>query len=597
MVRTRERRGRKASSTSRGIAKTPTGIGGFDEITAGGLPRGRASLVCGGAGSGKTLFGMHFLVKGALEYREPGVFIAFEEREEELAQNVASLGFDLDSLVRRKLLLLDHIYVERSEIEESGEYDLEGLFLRLELAIDSIGAKRVVIDTLETIFGGLTNQGIIRSELRRLFRWLNDRGITAVITAERGEGTLTRHGLEEYVSDCVIALDHRVTEQVSTRRLRVVKYRGTTHGTNEYPFLIDEGGFKVVPITSFTLDYPVSFEHVSSGIAQLDPMLGGAGYFRGSTVLVSGAAGTGKTSVCGHFAAASCERGERCLLVSYEESPQQMTRNMASIGLDLASGTKKSLLRMLAMRATTHGLEAHLALLHRAVTEFAPSAVVIDPIGTLARAGTSGDAHVMVVRLIDFLKSRGITTVMTNLTASADELEQTDLAISSLVDTWLLIKYQELNGERNRSMHVLKSRGMNHSNQVREFVLTGRGIQLLEPYIGEAGVLTGAARLIQESRDHSERVELEAEQLRYERLLEHKRALLDERISALRAEFCSEEAELSQRIRTAKERTSAASAIRSQLAGRRGANGESPGAAAKSNSSRRVSGRHSARAS
>jgi circadian clock protein KaiC len=472
------------SKGNRSLPKAPTGVQGLDEITGGGFPRGRPTLLCGSAGAGKTLLAMEFLVRGATAYNEPGVFMAFEETAEELTQNVRSLGFDLDELTKEKKLAIDFVRIEPSEIDETGDYDLEGLFIRLGAAIDAIGAKRVVLDTIENLFAGLQNQGILRAELRRLFRWLKDRGVTAVITAERGDGALTRHGLEEYVSDCVILLDHRVTDQVSTRRLRVVKYRGTAHGTNEYPFLIDEDGFSVLPVTSLGLQHQVSDERISSGVARLDTMLGGKGFHRGSTILVSGTAGTGKTSLAASFVDAACRRGERCLYFSFEESPDQIARNMRSIGLNLEQWSKKSLLQFHSSRATFYGLEMHLAIIHKIVQEFQPKVVVIDPVGSLIHAGNTRDAQTMLIRLIDFLKQQQITAFLTNLTSGGAALERTDVEISSIVDTWLFTRDIELDGERNRALYVLKSRGTAHSNQLREFRLTERGIDLLDVYVG-----------------------------------------------------------------------------------------------------------------
>jgi circadian clock protein KaiC len=463
------------------LPKAATGIQGLDEITGGGLPRGRPTLVCGSAGCGKTLLAMEFLVRGATEYNEPGVFLAFEETAEELTQNVRSLGFDLDDLAARSKLVVDYVHVERSEIEETGEYDLEGLFIRLGHAIDSIGAKRVVLDTLETLFGGLSNSAILRSELRRLFRWLKDKEVTAIITAERGDGTLTRHGLEEYVSDCVILLDHRVSEQLSTRRLRVVKYRGTTHGTNEYPFLIDENGISVLPVTSLGLSHEASDERVSTGVHWLDEMLGGRGVYRGSTVLISGTAGTGKTSVAAHFADAACRRGERCLYFAFEESESQVARNMRSIGLDLSAWSDRALLRFYATRPSAYGLEMHLATLHKLVVDFQPRLVVVDPITTFLGAGTSSQAEAMLMRLIDFLKAGQITALFTSLTHSGAAVEGSQVAVSSLIDTWLLLRDLEVGGQRTRGLQVLKSRGMSHSNEVREFRLTDNGLQVRNP--------------------------------------------------------------------------------------------------------------------
>jgi len=533
----------KKSTANPSLPKAPTGIQGLDEITGGGFPRGRPTLICGSAGAGKTLLAMEFLVCGAIEYDEPGVFMAFEETASELAQNVRSLGFDLDELARQKKLVVDYVRIERSEIDETGDYDLEGLFIRLGAAIDSIGAKRVVLDTIENLFAGLQNQGILRAELRRLFRWLKDKGVSAVITAERGEGALTRHGLEEYVSDCVILLDHRVVDQVSTRRLRIVKYRGTAHGTNEYPFLIDEGGFSVLPVTSLGLQHVVSEERISSGVPRLDTMLGGEGYYRGTTVLVSGTAGTGKTSLASHFVDAACRRGERSLYFSFEESPGQLIRNMRSIGLNLEQWTKKNLLQFHSSRAMFYGLEMHLAIIHKVVNEFRPEVVVIDPIGSLIQAGNSRDAHTMLIRLIDFLKQQGITAFLTNLTSGGEALERTDVEISSIVDTWLFMRDIELGGERNRALYVLKSRGMAHSNQLREFLLTPDGVDLLDVYVGPEGVLTGSSRMSQEAREKAAAMERQQQAELRERDRKRKREALEVRIEALRKEFEIEEEE------------------------------------------------------
>lgn len=540
----------QAASGRPTLPKMLTGIAGLDVITGGGLPRGRPTLVCGGPGCGKTLFALEFLVRGAQEYGEPGVFLAFEETEEELAQNVAALGFDLNDLIARKLLLVDYIYVERSEIEETGEYDLEGLFIRLGHAVEALGAKRVALDTLETLFSGLSNTAILRAELRRLFRWLKARGLTTVITAERGQGALTRHGLEEYVSDCVILLDHRVADQISTRRLRVVKYRGSPHGANEYPFLIDENGLTVMPITSLGLDHAAPTERVSSGIAGLDEMLGG-GYYCASSVLVSGTAGAGKSSVAAHFAEAAVRRGERCLYFAFEESPQQIIRNMRSLGLNLEPGVRQNRLRFHAVRPTAHGLEMHLVQMYRRLESFQPQVVVVDPITDLLAVGAPLEVRAMLTRLIDALKTRAITAVFTSLTSDNAHLEQTSVAVSSLIDTWLVLRDIENNGERNRLLHLLKSRGMAHSNQVREFLLTDHGIELLPVYVGPGGVVTGAARLAQEAREQAEAVLRHQDIDRQQRVLDSKRELLKARVAALQAEFERERDETERQIQQA----------------------------------------------
>jgi circadian clock protein KaiC len=535
------------------LSKSPTGIQGFDEITLGGLPTGRPTLVCGGAGCGKTLFGIEFLVRGAIQFNEPGVFMSFEETNEELVMNVASLGFDLNNLIKNKKIALDHVYIERSEIEETGEYDLEALFIRLGYAIDSIGAKRVVLDTIESLFAGLPNQLILRAELRRLFRWLKDKGVTAVITGERGDQTLTRQGLEEYVSDCVIMLDHRVTEQTSTRRLRVVKYRGSIHGTNEYPFLIDETGISVLPVTSLGLEHIVSNERISSGIKALDEMLEGKGYFRGSTILVSGTAGIGKTSTAAHFAEDACKRGERVLYFCFEESPNQLMRNMLSIGIKLEPWVKKGLLRFQASRPTLYGLEMHLAVTHKFVSEFKPDIVILDPINTFVISDKEFEVKNLLLRIVDFLKVNQITALFTSLTSSDCRLESSDVGISSLIDTWLLLRDIELNGERNRGMYVLKSRGIANSNQIREFILTNHGVELREVYIGAKGVLTGSARIAQEAFENAEVLRRKQNVESKKREIDRKRRELETQISALRAGFESEETEAVKMLETEQE--------------------------------------------
>jgi circadian clock protein KaiC len=556
------------------LAKAPTGIAGLDEIMGGGLPRGRPTLVCGGAGCGKTLFAMEFLVRGAIQYGEPGVFMAFEESAEELTQNVRSLGFDLDDLVAANKLAIDYVRVDRGEIEETGEYDLEGLFIRLGLAIDSVGAKRVVLDTIETLFGGLSNPSILRSELRRLFRWLKDRGVTTVITGERGDGQLTRQGLEEYVSDCVILLDHRVTEQLSTRRLRVVKYRGTHHGTNEYPFLIDESGISVLPITSLGLRHGASSDRVSSGVPKLDAMLGGDGFYRGSSVLVSGTAGTGKTSLAASFADATCRRGERCLYFAFEESQQQLIRNMRSIGIDLLPWIEKGLLNFHASRPTLHGLESHLVTIHKLVSDFGPRVVVVDPLSNFTSAGSTLEVRSMLLRLIDYLKAEQITAFFTSLTSGGDSLERTETEVSSIIDTWLLLRDIELAGERNRGLFVLKSRGMAHSNQIREFRLTSQGLDLLEVYAGPEGVLTGSMRAAQEARERAAAVSRGQELERKQRELERKRKALGAQIEAMRAEFEAVEEEARLLVSQDQEREDVLTQDKTDMAHRRG--GDAP---------------------
>ena len=520
------------------LPKVRTGISGLDEITFGGLPAGRPTLICGGPGCGKTLFATTFLVNGAVMYGEPGVFMSFEESTADLVHNVASLGYDLNSLIEQNKIAIDFVRVERSEIEESGEYDLEGLFVRLGYAIKSIGAKRVVLDTLEVLFAGLGDTQILRGEIRRLFAWLKAQNVTAIITAEQGSGALTRFGLEEYVSDCVLLLDNRVNNQVTTRRLRVVKYRGSAHGTNEYPFLIDREGISVLPVTSAGLAHGASDVVISTGVPGLNQMLGVGGFYRGTSILVSGTAGTGKTSLAAHFIDSVCARGERCLYFAFEESPAQIVRNMRSIGLDLQPRIDAGLLQFEAARPSLFGLEMHLAKMYREIEHFKPAAAVLDPISALR--GESGDVHSMLLRVIDLLKSRGITAFLTNL-LSVQGMDQADAGMSSLMDTWLSLVQLESNGERNRGIYVLKSRGMNHSNQIREYQLTSKGVKLVDAYLGAGGVLTGTARIAQEILDSSAETRRQQESERKFRAIKRKRAAVERQIAELRAELESEE--------------------------------------------------------
>jgi circadian clock protein KaiC len=563
----------------RGIAKVPTGIVGFDQITGGGLPAGRASLICGGAGCGKTLFALEFLIRGAVSHDQAGVFIAFEETADELIGNAASLGFDLAGLIDDRKIAIDFVKIDRSEIEETGEYDLEGLFVRLAHAIDSVGAKRIVLDTVEALFGGFTNEALLRSELRRLFRWIKDRGLTVVITAEQGKGTLTRYGLEEYVSDCVINLDNRVADQVSTRRLRVVKYRGSAHGSNEYPFLIDEQGISVLPVTGLGLDYPVVEDRVPTGVAALDDMLEGGGYFRASSVLVSGTAGTGKSSLAAHFVDASCRRKERTLYFAMEESAAQVVRNMRSIGIDLEVWQNKRLLQIHAARPTVFGLEMHLVTMHKAIERFSPRAVVIDPISSLMAAGNAFEVKSMLVRLFDYLKMKGITCVVTSL-ISGPGLDETDIGISSLIDTWFQLRDIEIAAERTRGLYLVKSRGMGHSNQVREFLITAKGVDLVPVAVGPQGVLTGSARVNHEAEQRIQDVLLRQEMARRQRNLQRRKARIDAEIEALRGEYAAEAEETAAYVAETeqRERDSSAAATRRALTrtGARGGNGRHP---------------------
>lgn len=534
----------KQPNTINTLPKSLTGIAGLDEITHGGIPTGRPTLICGDAGAGKSLFAIETIVRGATQFGEPGLIMSFEEKVEDLQANVSSLGFDLEKLQKKGLVRVEYVHVERHQIEETGEYDLDGLFIRLGHAIDSIGAKRVALDTIENLFGGLSNTGILRAELRRLFEWLKAKKVTAIITAEKGEGTLTRHGLEEYVSDCVILLDHRIHNQISTRRLRVIKYRGSLHGTNEYPFLIDEQGISVLPITSLQLNNNVSSKRIPSGIAALDDMLSGKGFFDGSSILVSGTAGTGKTSIAATFADATCNRKERCLYFAFEESPQQIIRNMSSIGLNLDKHVRSGLLQFHAARPTLYGLEMHLVSIYKKVSSFKPKVVIIDPISNLITAGVMSEVKSILIRLIDFLQSEGTTVMFTALSLNTIVSEQTDEGVSSLVDAWITIREIDANGERNKGLYIMKSRGMKHSHQVREFVITDNGLTLEEVFLGPEGVLTGSAR---EAQQLAQATSMELRNYamgRKNREIDRHRKVLEAKIVSLQQEFDSVQDEL-----------------------------------------------------
>lgn len=525
-----------------GIAKSRTGIEGFDDLTLGGLPSGRPSLVCGSAGCGKTLFASTFLINGARHFGEAGVFVTFEERPVDIVDNVQSLGFDLQGLIDQERILIEHIAIDPTEVAEVGDYDLEALFLRLEFAVDQIGAKRIVLDTIESLFSAFQNPAVLRAEIRRLFDWLKQKGLTAAITGERGDGTLTRQGLEEYVSDCVILLDHRVESQISTRRLRIVKYRGTAHGTNEYPFLIDEDGFGVLPVSSLGLNHKVFEDRISTGVIDLDDMMSGGGFYRGSSVLITGVAGSGKSSLSGMMADAACRRGERALYLSFEESEAQTVRNMKSIGTDLGRWIEAGQLRYIAARPTFYSLEMHLAVMLREIARFKPSLVVLDPISAFIGSGEIGEVQSMLLRIVDYLKSHGITGVFTHIAHAQDA--ETDAGLSSLMDAWVLLLNRESNGEFNRELYLLKARGIAHSNQVREYVMSDHGIQLLEPYLGEGGALTGSARRAEEARVRRAEADRRNDVARMQDQIVHRRRRAQAQIEALQAELAADESEL-----------------------------------------------------
>ena len=519
------------------LEKCPTGIAGFDDLSEGGLPRGRPTLLAGPAGSGKTLFALEFVLHGIEQFQEPGVFVSFEETPEELAVNVASLGYDLARHQEEKLLSILHIELEPGELIEAGEYDLDGLFLRLGAAIDATGARRIALDAVANLFSAFTDLRILRSEFRRLMNWLKNKGISAVVTTERGTEAITRHGLEEYIADCVIALDNRIEDQVATRRLRIVKYRGSPHGGDECPFVLNRYGFSVMPVTSAGLAYPVSSERMSSGIPSLDVMLSG-GFFRGSSVLISGTSGTGKSSIGAQMVDAACRRGERCLYVALEESPDQIERNMNSIGLDLGQWRRAGLLHFHAARPTSSGLETHLASLSGLVRKFQPQVVVIDPITAFDISTNEERVKLMLVRAVDLFKSLGITSLFTALNTGGSAPESTSVAISSLVDAWLLLRNLESAGERTRGLYVCKARGTVHSNQIREFLLTDTGMKLVDVMLDSDGqILTGSARLMHQRFEENQGKSRSAETLRRRAVLEKRRRVLDARIDAMRAEY------------------------------------------------------------
>lgn len=547
----------RPSSALRRLPKAPTGIAGLDAVTGGGLPRGRCTLVCGGPGTGKTLLGAEFLCRGARDLGENGVLVTFEESPRDLEQNVASLGFDLKALQRQGKILVDHVKVNRAEVEEAGAFNLDGLFVRIAYAVEKVGAKRILLDTVESLFTVLPNPLAVRSELRRLFGWLKKRGLTAVITAEPGEKTLTREGLEEYVSDCVILLDQKVRQDVATRRMRIVKYRGSPHVGNEVPFIIDELGLTVASITQLRLDQPAPKGRIPTGVPGLDKLLGGKGFRRGSVVLVSGTAGTGKTTMAAHFVDAACRRGERSLLFSFEESPQTLVRDMGAVGIDLDRWVRKGLLRFHAVRTNSQGLEGHLASMQRRIAEFQPQAIAIDPVSGFTSQGDAWQAKNMLVQVCDAIRASGATTLLTNLTHGGADTERTESGISSAADAWILLRDIERDGERNRLIHILKARGIAHSNQVHEFLLTATGVDIRPPYIGEAGVLTGSARVVQEARDAAQREALAGRIADLKARVAREEALLAQGLDGLRARHAAQKAHLARELAAARSQQAA----------------------------------------
>ncbi|MBK9748653.1 MAG: circadian clock protein KaiC [Chloroflexi bacterium] len=555
------------------LTKAPTGITGFDQVTGGGLPEGRTTLVCGGTGCGKTLFAMEFLIRGITEFDEPGVFIAFEETREELTQNFSSLGFDLENLSAQNKLLIDHIHTDWDRMDQTGEFDLDALLIRLDHAIQKVQAKRVVLDTVEVLFDVLGDTDMLRSELRRVFRWLKERGVTVVITGESGDNHLTRRGIEAYISDCVILLEQRIDNKIARRWMRIIKYRGSHHGTDEYPFLVDTTGLSVLPITSVGLEYPVSEETVSSGIERLDSMLAGRGFFRSSTILISGESGSGKTSMAAQFVDAACRRGERCLFFSFEEPAAQIIRNVRSVGINLREWVDSGLLRFKSTRPTMYSLEMHLTVLYRHIQEFAPQVVILDPVTSFDVIGSSIESRLLLTRMIDFLKTHGITAMLTSLTRAGDPDEQTQVHISSMIDTWILVNNLEANGERNRILYILKSRGMAHSNQICEFEISEHGINILDAYTGTSGVLTGAARIAQEAHDSEETLrQLQKAEMRRIQL-DGVRTTLKARIAALQARLDVEEAEMRLLADQEEDRKTTSDFYADTLAQRRGLRG------------------------
>lgn len=526
------------------LAKCPTGIEGLDTITNGGLPRNRLTLICGGAGSGKTSLGVEFLVQGIIKYNEPGLLITFEEKPQEIIENAASIGFDLEDLINKKKLFIEYIEVQEEEIAQSGDYTLEGLFIRFEQIVTSIAIKRVSLDTLDSIFATLGNTLILRAEIYRLFSWLKQKNITSLVTAEAGINTLSRNGLEEYISDCVISLRTNIVSEVLTRLLRIVKYRGSKHGTNEYPFLITDSGINLFPITSNYLNNIVSTEFVSTGVKELDEMMDNKGYYQGSTVLITGTAGTGKTSLASIFSNSICQKGERCIYFTFEEMINQILRNMSSINLNLQQWIDKDLLKFYAYRSSIYGLETHLLTIQNLIKQFKPQAVIIDPINNFELIGTELEIKSMMTRLIDFLKAQQITALFTSLTTAINPKEHAEVGISSLIDSWLVLQNLEYAGERTRGITIVKSRGIAHSNQIREFIITSNGVKLEKIYVGPNGILTGSARLDQEEQENLQFLLQEKETLRRKKLLEHKKATLEAKIMALKSEFDADTEEI-----------------------------------------------------
>ena len=460
------------------LPKSLTGIQGLDDITYGGIPQNRPTLLVGSIGTGKTIFAMEYIINGITMFNEPGVFMTFEEQTDELQINVTSMGYNLSKLIADNKIYLEHLHIDHREIQATGKYDIEGLFIRIEMAIEKVKAKRIVLDALDTLFIGLDSQ-ILRSEIKRLFFWLKEKKVTAIITSEVGDIFLTRLGFEEVVADCVIELNNRLNNQISTRRLRIVKYRGSYHSTNEYPFMIDHKGITIFPIISEAPQIIVSNERISSGIKQIDEMLDGRGFYVGSSILVSGSAGTGKSSIAASFIKDVCEKKGTALYCAFEEAPNQIKRNMASIGIFLEPYEKSGNLHFYYSRPTLQTLELHFIAIKKLIKQINPSVVILDPITNLMIENINSDIRTMLTRFVDYLKMEQITVLLTaTLTVSSLELIQSNEGISSMVDTCIMIQEKNIIDSRRRTLYIMKSRGICNSKKEVEFIITSEGISI-----------------------------------------------------------------------------------------------------------------------
>ena len=542
-----------------------TGVKGLDDVLGGGIPQGHAMLLVGKPGTGKSILSMEYLLHGIELHKENGVYISFEESEKQIISNAASFGWKFEEMVKKNKLAISYIDMQPEQMRTVGDYDLSALILRVKGAIKKVNARRVVIDGINNLLSTFDDERIIRSDLLRLIREIKEVNATIFITGERGHDSWSKMGFEEYLADGLMHLDNRTDGNYQTREIQVVKCRGINHYTGKSPFIINSEGMSIRPLITADFDYKVLKSRVSTGIADIDNMLGGKGLYRGSTVYITGPSGAGKTSISSSFANGACSRGERALFLAFEESSDQIIRNMKSIGLSLDKWVNEKLLYFYTARATTNSLEGHLDNIMTMVREVEPTCVVLDPISAFRPIANENETKLMLIRLNDYLRARKITTVFTALSSDGEYSEHADVQLSSIADTWIVVRIMDYKGERNNVMQLMKSRGMSHSRQMKEMYFTGNGLKLQNVYQGPEGVLTGAARIGQEKYEKLKEARNVIEIDKNRKKIERKKSLLEASIEALKHEYEEELEALHAAIEEAEEQNSKIKETRKEI--------------------------------